>query len=68
MLAVITLCALLSPVYFLDLSPAVTRILRLAAGTLAAVAFLVRLVHVLRRYRGAPGTQPGHPGRTRADS
>ncbi|WP_433548817.1 DUF6332 family protein [Streptomyces sp. CA-294286] len=67
-LAVVTLCALLTPDYFLDLSPAVARILHIAAGTLAAAVFLMRLVHVLRRYRGAPGTRPGHPGRTRADA
>ncbi|MCX5207094.1 DUF6332 family protein [Streptomyces sp. NBC_00237] len=68
-LAVVTFAAVAVPAdLLLDLPAAWTRGLRITAGALAVTVFVVRVVHVLWGYRGAPGTQPSQPGRTSPDS
>ncbi len=67
-LALVTFAAVAAPADLLfDLSGARARGVLIGAGALAAIVFVVRVVHVLWGYRGAPGTQPNQPGRTSAD-
>ncbi|MFJ6698980.1 DUF6332 family protein [Streptomyces sp. NPDC091272] len=66
-LALVTFGALTLPRLLFDLPPTLRRGLLLAGAVLAAFAFVARIVHVLWGYRGAPGTQPGQPGRTSPD-
>ncbi|MGR8011981.1 DUF6332 family protein [Streptomyces hypolithicus] len=67
-LASVTIVAVGAPAYLLGASPALGKVMLVAAGVLAGVVFVLRVVHVLWRYRGAPGTQTSQPGRTSPDS
>ncbi|WP_274555258.1 DUF6332 family protein [Streptomyces spiramyceticus] len=67
-LAGVTFAALTAPAYLLGWPPTLNKILLVAGCALAAVVFVLRVVHVLWRYKGAPGTQPSQPGRTSPDS
>ncbi|MFJ4879193.1 DUF6332 family protein [Streptomyces sp. NPDC088745] len=67
-LALVTFVAVAAPAdLLLDLPGTWARRVRIGAGALAVIVFVVRVVHVLWGYRGAPGTQPNQPGRTSAD-
>ncbi|MGW7417503.1 DUF6332 family protein [Streptomyces sp. NPDC054863] len=56
------------PAALFDLSAPLTKNLDIAGAALGGVVFVVRVVYVLWRYKGAPGTQPSQPGRTSPDS
>lgn len=66
--------ALVPALFFFDPGPTVRRVLLPAAATAAALAFVLRVVHVLWRYPQREGTelpapdQPSQPGRTSPDS
>ncbi len=68
LLAGVAFAAVTGPWYLLGVSPSLSRVMLVAGGALAAVVFVLRVVHVLWGYRGAPGTQPSQPGRTSPDS
>ncbi|MGW7056438.1 DUF6332 family protein [Streptomyces sp. NPDC054887] len=65
-LAAATFAAVTAPWLLASSGPG--RAVLLAGGAAAALVFVVRVVHVLWGYRGAPGTQPSQPGRTRPDA
>ncbi|WP_369689002.1 DUF6332 family protein [Streptomyces sp. Wb2n-11] len=67
-LAGVAFAAVTGPWYLLGASPALSRVMLVAGGALAVVVFVLRVVHVLWGYRGAPGTEPSQPGRTSSDS
>ncbi|MGX1882910.1 DUF6332 family protein [Streptomyces sp. NPDC055287] len=67
-LAGVTFAAVTVPWYVIGVSPRPRGIMLVTGCVLAVATFLVRVVHVLWGYRGAPGTQPSQPGRTSPDS
>ncbi|OEJ29812.1 hypothetical protein AR457_30655 [Streptomyces agglomeratus] len=67
-LAGVTFAAVTAPWYLLGAAPGPKWVVLVAGCALAAAVFVLRVVHVLAGYRGAPGTQPSQPGRTRPDS
>ncbi|MDJ0460290.1 DUF6332 family protein [Streptomyces sp. H27-C3] len=67
-LAGVSFAAVTAPVYLLVSSPAVNKVMLVAGCSLAGAVYVLRVVHVLWRYKGAPGTQPSQPGRTSPDS
>ncbi|MFF0744700.1 DUF6332 family protein [Streptomyces sp. NPDC004111] len=62
-LAGVTFAAVAAPPYLLGAPAVWTRVATVVGCVLAPLVFVVRVVHVLWRYRGAPGTQPNGPGR-----
>jgi hypothetical protein len=62
-LAGVTFAAVSAPPYLLAAPAGWRRAADVLGWVLAGVVFVVRVVHVLWRYRGAPGTQPCGPGR-----
>ncbi|GHB02531.1 DUF6332 family protein [Streptomyces chryseus] len=65
-LAGATFAAITAP--WLLASPGLDRAVLVAGGAPAVVVFVLRVVHVLWGYRGAPGTEPSQPGRTSPDA
>ncbi|MEN8654061.1 DUF6332 family protein [Streptomyces sp. 21So2-11] len=67
-LAGVSFAAITAPVYLLVSSPAVNKLMLITGCSLAGAVYILRVAHVLWRYKGAPGTQPSQPGRTSPDS
>ncbi|MGW8883870.1 DUF6332 family protein [Streptomyces sp. NPDC055749] len=70
---------IVAPALLLDLSRTADRVLGMVGGTVAALAFVARVVHVLWRFPGGRSSdarplpresppQPSQPGRTSPDS
>ncbi|MCX4967822.1 DUF6332 family protein [Streptomyces sp. NBC_00654] len=72
--AAVTCAGIYVPAMFLDLTRTGEHLLFKIAVGAAAVVFLARVVHVLRRFprpaegRRVPDAQPSQPGRTSPDS
>ncbi|MFI5804767.1 DUF6332 family protein [Streptomyces sp. NPDC051561] len=63
-LAGLTFLGVAGPPYLLGFPAGWFRAMYVLGGVLAVVVFVVRVVYVLWRYQGAPGTEPNGPGRT----